>query len=150
MIEKKELTKEKKIDVDNLVSCLECCLLLANQDMSYHLDILKNFYDDDQLSTLGFAHFITSLEVANDMLKVRNAEGKVPLSTSNNFQRWLEQSSMVIHKNLDGFQIRMSSIRFSYISKFAHCFQFRTLKWIHMLDINWISMFSDQPLKSKY
>lgn len=30
MIEKKKVDKIKPIDVDNLVSCLECCLLLAN------------------------------------------------------------------------------------------------------------------------
>jgi hypothetical protein len=46
MIEKKEVLKKKAIDVDNLVSCCEYCLLLANEDINYHLNVLEAFYSE--------------------------------------------------------------------------------------------------------
>lgn len=133
------------------MSCLECCLLLANEDITYHLELLKNFYSEDHLSVLQYGHFITSLEVAHEMLKERNAEGKLPPPKHPTVNRNSnETSSVVIHKNYDGFRIRMSSIRLNHTFPFAHCFQFRTLKWIRMLDINWVSVLSELPLKQRY
>lgn len=92
---------------------------------------------------------MASLEIADEILKTRNSEGKIQ-SRSSIARNHAVESSVIVHKNLDGFRIRMSSIRFNHTFNFSHCFRFRTLKWICMLDINWISIFSDQPLKNKY
>lgn len=145
LISKRMIEQKKKLDTDNIVNCLEYCLLLANEDISFHLNILQMFYPDSFLDVLGYGHSIASLLTADTVLKSRDEKGKLEESASSP-----DNSSVLMHKEMGGVIIRMSSIRFNPAGKFAHCFKFQTLKWARMLDITWVSLFSDRPLRSSY